>query len=102
MTLVVGARLGTYEIQSALGAGGMGAVYRARDGRLDRTVAIKVPSESLAADPQFRERFVREVLAKDPNQRWQSAIDLSIRAATRGGTRTWCLLGAHPRSVFRS
>src|SRR5262249_18588005 len=60
MTLVVGARLGPYEIQSAIGAGGMGAVYKARDTRLDRTVAIKVLSESLTADPQFRERFVRE------------------------------------------
>jgi serine/threonine protein kinase len=60
MALAAGARLGPYEIQSALGAGGMGEVYKARDTRLDRIVAIKIVPESLAADPQFRERFDRE------------------------------------------
>jgi eukaryotic-like serine/threonine-protein kinase len=60
MTLAAGARLGPYEIQSALGAGGMGEVYRARDTRLDRTVAIKVLSSHVAADPSFRQRFERE------------------------------------------
>ena len=60
MALSPGARLGPYEVVSALGAGGMGEVYKARDTRLDRTVAIKVLPESLAGDPQFRERFDRE------------------------------------------
>jgi serine/threonine protein kinase len=54
LSLVPGTRLGPYEIQSAIGAGGQGEVYRARDTRLDRTVAIKVPPEALAADPQCR------------------------------------------------
>src|SRR5580693_3930684 len=60
MPLASGSRLGPYEILSALGAGGMGEVYKARDTRLDRTVAIKILPASLAADPQFRERFDRE------------------------------------------
>ena len=60
MALSTGHHLGPYEILSPLGAGGMGEVYKARDTRLDRTVAIKILPESLAADPQFRDRFDRE------------------------------------------
>ena len=63
MPLQPGARLGPYEVLSALGAGGMGEVYKARDTRLDRTVAIKILPGTLAADPQFRERFDREARA---------------------------------------
>jgi Tol biopolymer transport system component len=55
-----GTRLGPYEIQTLVGSGGMGEVYRARDTRLDRTVAVKVLKASLAHDPEFRERFERE------------------------------------------
>ncbi len=63
MTLEPGIRLGPYEVLSALGVGGMGEVYKARDTRLDRTVAVKILPEALAADPQFRERFDREARA---------------------------------------
>jgi serine/threonine protein kinase len=63
MALTAGTRLGPYEIVTSLGAGGMGQVYRARDTRLDRTVAIKVLSDSLSGDRQFRERFEREARA---------------------------------------
>ena len=60
MALSIGTRLGPYEILSALGAGGMGEVYRARDTRLDRTVAIKVLPEAFAADAERVARFERE------------------------------------------
>src|ERR1700694_3516767 len=60
MALAAGARLGPYEILSALGSGGMGEVYKATDTRLDRTVAIKILPPTLATDPQFRDRFDRE------------------------------------------
>ena len=63
MPLNPGARLGPYEIVALLGAGGMGEVYKARDTRLDRTVAIKVLPDTLAVDPQFRNRFDREARA---------------------------------------
>ncbi len=60
MLLTAGLHLGPYEIVALLGAGGMGEVYKARDVRLDRIVAVKVLSAQLAGDPQFRERFERE------------------------------------------
>jgi serine/threonine protein kinase len=60
MPVQPGARLGSYEIQAAIGAGGMGEVYKARDTRLDRTVAIKVLPAELSSDPERRARFERE------------------------------------------
>jgi serine/threonine protein kinase len=60
MAIQPGQRLGPYEILSAIGAGGMGEVYRARDTRLDRAVAIKVLPTHLADRPDLRERFERE------------------------------------------
>src|SRR5713226_6172786 len=60
MPLTAGERLGPYEVLALIGAGGMGEVYRARDTRLDRTVAIKVLRDALSVDPQFRDRFDRE------------------------------------------
>jgi len=63
MALTLGTRLGPYVIEHPLGAGGMGEVYRAKDSRLDRTVAIKVLPASVAADPELRQRFEREARA---------------------------------------
>ena len=63
MTLASGTKLGPYEIQSPLGAGGMGGVYRARDQRLGRDVAVKVLTESFACDPERLRRFEQEARA---------------------------------------
>lgn len=63
MSLTSGAKLGPYEIQSPLGAGGMGEVYRAKDTRLDRTVAIKVLPSHLSGDQELKQRMEREAKA---------------------------------------
>jgi serine/threonine protein kinase len=63
MALTSGTKLGPYEIHSPLGAGGMGEVYRARDIRLDRTVAIKVLASHLSASPELKQRMEREARA---------------------------------------
>src|SRR5262245_49448085 len=63
MSLAPGVRLGPYEVVRLIGAGGMGEVYKARDVRLDRTVAIKVLSEEFALDGDRRARFEREARA---------------------------------------
>jgi eukaryotic-like serine/threonine-protein kinase len=60
MALASGTKLGPYEIQAPLGAGGMGEVYRARDTRLGRDVAIKILPSHLSSDPEARQRFERE------------------------------------------
>jgi serine/threonine protein kinase len=60
MPLIAGARLGPYEIRGSLGAGGMGEVYRARDTKLNRDVAIKVLPEQFVVDPDRLARFRRE------------------------------------------
>src|ERR1700730_12709567 len=60
MALIPGTKLGPCEIQSLLGAGGMGEVYRARNQRLQRTVAIKVLPAHLSSDPELRARFEQE------------------------------------------
>src|SRR6202163_4384857 len=60
MALTPGTKLGPYEIQSPLGAGGMGEVYKARDTRLDRTVAVKILPSHLSENPEAKQRFDRE------------------------------------------
>jgi len=66
MPLAPGTRLGPYEIVGPLGAGGMGEVYRARDTRLDREVAVKILPERFATRPETRARFEREARAVAP------------------------------------
>ena len=63
MALTAGTRLGPYEVVSAIGAGGMGEVYRARDTRIDRTVAIKVLAADATPDLEAEGRFEREARA---------------------------------------
>jgi eukaryotic-like serine/threonine-protein kinase len=60
MPVAAGTRIGSFEIIAPIGAGGMGEVYRARDTKLDRHVAVKVLAESLARDPERLARFERE------------------------------------------
>src|SRR5438105_12548667 len=63
MSLAAGTRLGPFEILAPLGAGGMGEVYRARDCRLNREVAIKLLPASTSADPQARARLRQEAMS---------------------------------------
>src|SRR5207253_9978903 len=63
MTLASGTKIGPYEIVAPAGAGGMGEVYQARDTRLDRSVAIKIVSGDVIANPELRQRFEREARA---------------------------------------
>jgi serine/threonine protein kinase len=83
MALAAGLRLGPYEILNGIGAGGMGEVYRAKDTRLDRLVAIKVLPSHLTADPETRQRL------GPPQQLFQ--IDTSVAGenyfVTRDGKR---------------
>ncbi len=60
MSISPGTRLGSYEVTALIGQGGMGEVYKAKDTRLDRTVAIKVLPEHVASDPDLKQRFERE------------------------------------------
>jgi serine/threonine-protein kinase len=63
LALTIGSRVGVYEVSATLGAGGMGEVYRARDTKLDRDVALKILPDSFAADPERAARFQREAKA---------------------------------------
>ena len=82
MPLEAGTQLGPYEIVSAIGAGGMGEVYKARDTRLDRTVAIKVLPEHVASDPDLKQRFEREA-------KTISSLNLTPCKPRSAGRCTW-------------
>ncbi|MGD1094013.1 MAG: protein kinase [Bryobacteraceae bacterium] len=89
-----GSKIGPYEILAPIGAGGMGEVYRAKDTKLDREVAIKVLPAALAQDPERLARFEREakVLASlnHPNIAQIYGIEeSSLRPGTGDGTRSW-------------
>ena len=86
MAISVGAHLGPYEVLCRIGAGGMGEVYKARDTRLDRIVALKLLPAHLADEPTSRERFEREartiasLIAPGP-----TIVDASIRGVGTTG-----------------
>jgi eukaryotic-like serine/threonine-protein kinase len=89
VALTPATRLGPYEILAAIGAGGMGEVYKARDTRLARTVAIKVLPAGAAADVTARARFEREahaIAALDEVQRagLDAPVPQRVRVATAG------------------
>jgi eukaryotic-like serine/threonine-protein kinase len=67
MALTAGTRLGSYEIVAAIGAGGMGEVYRARDAKLNRDVALKVLPAAFMLDPDRLARFKREAQVLAPS-----------------------------------
>ena len=87
LSLTAGSRLGPYEILSPLGAGGMGEVYKARDTRLDRTVAVKVLPSHLSENPEVRQRFERE--AKTISSLSHPHICALYDVGREGETSTW-------------
>ena len=87
MPLQTGTTLGPYEIKALLGAGGMGEVYKARDTRLDRTVAIKVLPEHVASDSDLKQRFERE--AKTISSLTTRTFARSMTSARRMGSISW-------------
>src|SRR5881296_2131599 len=89
MPLESGDRLGPYEIQSPLGAGGMGEVYRARDTTLDRDVALKILPDAFVSDPERLARFEREAkMLAALNHPHIAQIYGFEQAATGAGART--------------
>ena len=95
MSLQAGDHLGPYEILGFVGAGGMGEVYRARDPRLNRAVAIKVLHAAVVADPERLRRFTAEAQAiaalNHPNVLTISSINVwnRLNVATRQVAREW-------------
>ncbi len=96
MALTSGTKLGPYEIQSPLGAGGMGEVYRARDTRLERTVAIKVLNAQLVASTELRARFEREAWVISQLQHPNARKPEARRPTTKNERRHYELPINHP------
>ena len=109
MSLTHGNRLGPYNILSAIGAGGMGEVYRVRDTKLDRNVAIKVLPDAVAADPERIARFQREAktlallnhphIAANYGLEDSDGIKAPVLELVEGFTladSTWRILGRRP------
>jgi serine/threonine protein kinase len=82
MALSSGDRLGSYEILSAIGAGGMGEVYRARDTRLKRDVAVKVLPDGFAADPERLARFQRARLVSSFRRQRTPPMEAGISSSS--------------------
>src|SRR5882757_1109274 len=110
MSITPGAKLGPYEIQSLLGAGGMGEVYRALDTRLQRTVAIKVLAAHLSSDPDLHARFEQEAKAISGLQHpnicvvhdigEQDGVDFMVMEYVAGQTLDKCIpAGGMPANV---
>lgn len=87
MTLTTGSRLGPYEVVAPLGVGGMGEVYRARDTRLGRDVAVKVLPQHLSTQPEVRARFEREAKMISSLNHRTSAF--SSTSASRTASTIW-------------
>ena len=97
MTLSHGTRLGPYEISAPLGAGGMGEVYKAKDTRLDRSVAIKVLPAQVSADPERRPGG-RGVGAQDRVSQAAVFVNGPLQLSCLGGRRETVLQGHRPVS----
>jgi hypothetical protein len=85
-----GSRLAGYRLEERIGAGGMAVVFRARDMRLDRTVALKVLIPALATDEDFRERFLRESRAAAAVDDPHTSADFHRVIGAGGGCGWWC------------
>src|SRR3970040_434621 len=94
MSLQSGTQLGPHEISSLIGAGGMGEVYRARDTRLRRTVALKILPGELSARPELRERFEREAQAISALNHPAICTLHDVGATSRSSTSSWNSSGA--------
>ena len=110
MSLAKGTRIGSYEVIAPLGAGGMGEVYRARDSRLNRDVAVKIVPPSVAGNPEALARFERESRAVaalshpniltiydvgESNGHPYSVMEL-LEGETLGANRAWADRSAKP------